>query len=132
MLDLNQFRLNTDPGGVTNPPKPPGPHQRISGHFLKGPVPLVWLQNAMRLPGKAVHVGLVLWYYSGLKRTKTLSINLSRLGEFGLTRASATRGLKALQRTGLVLVDSHAGRKPIVTILEVAPEQQDVPLPLAS
>jgi hypothetical protein len=36
------------------------PRHRSGEKFLKGPIPLLWLIQAGRLPGKALHVGLLL------------------------------------------------------------------------
>ncbi len=85
--------------------------------FLKGPIPRMWLQSASSLPGKALHVGIELWFYAGLTKSKTLSLNLSRLMDSGISRDSARRGLLQLERSKLVKVVRHAGRKPIITIL---------------
>lgn len=51
--------------GATHHPRPRG-ESAPGKTFLKGPIPLPWLQGAARLPGKALHVGVVLWFLSGL------------------------------------------------------------------
>jgi hypothetical protein len=33
--------------------------------FLHGPVPLPWFKAAARLPGRSLHVGMVLWDFQG-------------------------------------------------------------------
>lgn len=83
-------------------------------HFLKGPVSWPWLQRAMALPGRAVHVGLHLWLMAGVLNSKVVTINLSRLS---VDRSAASRGLVALEAAGLVAVQRRPGRKPLVTIL---------------
>ena len=90
--------------------------------FLKGPIPRSWLQTAGRLPGEALHVGIELWYYAGLKKSRTVKLNLSRMGESGIGRDSARRGLYQLEQGKLVTVRRHPGRNPIVSILVDAPE----------
>lgn len=85
--------------------------------FLKGPVPLKWLQNASKCSGKSLQVGVVLWFYSGMLRTTVIPLNLSRLANWGISRDAARRALVQLERSGLVTVDRGVGRKPIVTII---------------
>jgi DNA-binding transcriptional regulator YhcF (GntR family) len=47
-----------------------------------------------------------------------ISVNLTAVAhEFGFDRTTAGRALENLARAGLVRVERHAGRKPIVTML---------------
>jgi DNA-binding transcriptional ArsR family regulator len=76
------------------------------------------LTSAARLPGQGFKVGVVLWHLAGLKRKPTVALSLSSLDEeMGIQRDAARRALSALEEAGLVSVERHAGRKPIVTIL---------------
>jgi hypothetical protein len=79
---------------------------------------LTWLHNAGRLPGKALHVGIALWYRAGMKRCRDIPLALSGLLAFGVDRYAASRGLKALEAARLVSVIRHVGRQPVVTLLE--------------
>jgi hypothetical protein len=88
-------------------------------HFLKGRIPRAWLDCAMRLPGKALHVALVLWYRAGLTGQRDVVLSLSSVASIGgFDRATASRGLCALESAGLVRVGRHVGRAPRVAILE--------------
>lgn len=87
--------------------------------FLKGPVPWPWLARAAALPGRALAVSVVLWHYAGMARTRTVALNLSRL-PLAIERSTASRGLSALERVGLVRVQRLPGHKLLVTILPVA------------
>jgi hypothetical protein len=82
--------------------------------FLRGPIPWDWLSHAMLLPGKALAVALHAWLLVGIKGTTTVPVNLSRCA---VDRSAASRGLRELERAGLVRVDRRAGRKPVVTLL---------------
>jgi hypothetical protein len=116
-LDLDQFRLPSAPPGGVEPQKPP--RHRKGEQFLKGPIPLAWLQAAARQPGAAVLVGLELWFWAGIKKSRDVSISLSHLRIApGTSRSSAGRGLRALEQARLVLVQRDPGRKPRVTLLE--------------
>lgn len=120
-FDMEKFRMGKDPfcsvpktkratsGNWTFKPAP-------GEHFLKGPIPRAWLKSAASLAGKALHVGIELWFYAGLKRSKVVALNQSRMIESGVSRDSARRGLRELEKARLVTVARHAGRKPVVTI----------------
>jgi hypothetical protein len=93
-------------------------HKR-RGKFLRGPIPLPWLQSAAKLPGKALAVGIVLWFHDGVgDPDKPICPTL--LEQFGVERRAGYRGLKALERAGLVRVDRAPGRCPRVTIIRKA------------
>src|SRR5262245_30594087 len=107
-LDLDGLRLPPVPtAGVPRPP-----HRRPGEPFLKGPIPMSWLERAAQQPGRALHVGIVLWFSAGLTQRWNVRLALSRLSAFGLDRYAASRGLRALEAAGLVSVDRHAGRVP--------------------
>lgn len=105
------------------------PPRRSTGRFLCGPVPMPWLETAMALPGRALHVGVVLWFQAGLERSLEVSLSLSKFEERGVSRYAAARGLDGLERAGLVSTDHRRGRKVRVRILEAptAPDALDEP-----
>ena len=88
------------------------------GQFLKGPVPWDWLCTAARLPGKALHVGLVLWHVAGLKKSREVKLERRHLESFGLGRKAVYARLKAMQNLGLVGLKKKTGSRPTVTILD--------------
>ena len=100
------------------------PRHRPGEKFLKGPVPWRWLEQAGRLPGKALAVGLAAWQQAGCRRTRTVPLNLS-----GLTvpRRTAQRGLEALECAGLVSVAHRKGRPPLVTLRDAPPGPSSEP-----
>lgn len=83
---------------------------------LHGPVPLAWLASASRLPGKSLHVALALWCLSGLMHTQRVQLTNVCSSHFGLDRCSKYRAIRWLEQAGLITVDRHVGRAPIVTI----------------
>lgn len=88
-----------------------------SDGFIKGPIPLAWIERASLLPGKSLHVGLVLWYLSGLKKTLTFSLGSKQLLAFGVGRDAKAEALSRLSTAGLIAVTQASGRAPVVTIL---------------
>jgi hypothetical protein len=81
-------------------------------------VPLAWLANAARLPGKSLHVAVTLWCISGLTRSQRVELTNVSGRHFGLDRCSKYRGLTCLEEAGLVTVKRKLGRAPMVTILD--------------
>jgi len=94
------------------------PRHGAGAKFLKGPIPLSWLSVAANQAGKALHVGLACWFLAGIKRSRTIALSAPALASFGTDRYAGYRGLKALERAGLVSVVRHPGRLPVVTILD--------------
>lgn len=90
--------------------------QRDGDKFISGPLPLPWLGKAAKLPGKALAVGLGLWFLRGLIRESRLSFTPSTWNQFGLSRSAVYRGLEQLESAGLVTVERHRGRCPVVTL----------------
>ncbi len=89
--------------------------------FLKGPVPMNWLNAAARLPGKALHMGIAVWHLSGLNRSaRTVTLTTTVLREMGIRRTTGYRALAALEQAGLVSVVRQPGRAPVVTLREAA------------
>src|SRR5712692_7916438 len=114
-IDPEHLRLRSVSRSVLHDRSPVPRHTR-GEHFLKGPIPLGWLQIAGRLPCKALNVAVALWHLAGVKKSARVALSLSALEPFGLNRFTAARGLKALEGKALVRVDRRQGRKAVVTI----------------
>jgi hypothetical protein len=122
-LELSDFELTdgeaaglAGANGRRRSSQPPGQQ------FLRGPVPLAWLDQAARLRGKALALGLILWFRSGLRggcRKVTLCQEHALLG---LNAQAARRAVKALEGAGLVSVVRKPGCGLEVTILDAPGE----------
>lgn len=96
------------------------PHHKTGEHFLRGPIPMDWLYAASKASGRGrgFQVAIVLWYLSGLNhQTRTVKLSGSVLTKMGIKRHAGYRGLAALEKAGLVHVEKHDGRAPLVTLL---------------
>jgi hypothetical protein len=113
-IDFERLRSRPSPARQqTLKPARPAKGER----FLKGPVPLPWLERAASLPGKSLHVGVAVWYAAGLMRSRSVTLsNIAGL-RFGLDRNAKYRALEWLEGAGLVAVERKPGRAPVVTIL---------------
>ena len=90
-----------------------------SGAFLMGPIPLSWLKAAACLPGRTLHIGIVLWFLVGVCKLNEVKFSYRQAREFGIGRHAAYRGLTKLEQAGLVTVLRHRGRSPMVKVLHV-------------
>jgi hypothetical protein len=86
--------------------------------FLKGPIPLPWLEKAAQLPGRALAVGIVIWYRAGLHSSNTIVLTSAILNRFGVSRHAKRRALTALEEASLIAVTRRGNKNPEVTILE--------------
>jgi len=115
-MDVELFRITT---ATPNTPIPPILQKRKKGKFLKGPVPLDWLQCAGHLPGKALHVGIALQFLFGVHQSSEVKFSYSLAETFGVKRHAAYRALKALEQTGLIKTERKNGKSPRVQLLEM-------------
>lgn len=113
-LDLREFILPRSRSGQIHSSGPPRP--RRGEKFLSGPVPIDWLAAAAALPGRALHVGIALWFWAGMRKIDTVPLSLTGMLAFGVSRTSAARALRCLEEAGLVTVQRRRGRKPLVII----------------
>jgi hypothetical protein len=118
-FDPEHLRLD-EPGlknlSKTRRARPPRP--RNGRKFLKGPIPWDWLVRACRLPGRALHVALFLWFEAGCSKSATIRFRLSQVTFLGMHRDTAKRGLRALANARLIAVDCRPGRCLEVTLLD--------------
>ena len=127
-FDLDTLRI--DPATVTewlqdagsNAPVPTRRPRR--GKFLRGPVPLSWLRRAATLSGKALAVGLALWFLHGVKKRWTVRLTRATLRRLGVGRKPGYAGLEKLEAAGLVRVTRQRGKSPVVTICTRRPTEQ--------
>lgn len=95
------------------------PTHKKGEHFLKGFIPLNWLMIASNLPGKALHVGIVLWYRAGLEKSGTVRLGNGVLEQFGVKPDAKRRALLRLEEAGLIIVQKEQNKNPLVTLKSV-------------
>src|SRR5262245_50986483 len=87
-LDALRGTLSTNrtDGGTLTDQEPAGlPGPKPGEPFLRGPIPLWWLDKAGRLPGRVLHVAILLWQEAGCRKCRKVRVNLSA-GKMGLSR----------------------------------------------
>jgi len=120
-IDVERLRLTPPAGANGVPPKRPRRPRHAPGElFLRGPIPLAWLARAANLRGKGLAVALALWFQAGMRRNDSrVTLTAKVCDRFCVGRKASYRGLAALERVGLVAVERHVGRAPVVTLLPV-------------
>ena len=88
--------------------------------FLRGPIPLAWLDRAAALPGKALHVALALWWLHGVTKGKSFKLTQRALDFLHVSRDATDCGLARLEHAGLIQVERRSGQRPIVLINQQA------------
>ncbi len=87
--------------------------------YLRGPISWTWLSRCAQLPGRALHVGLALWFEAGMRKSNTVVLRPKHRGALGVDRHAARRALILMERAGLVRVSHAPGRAHVVVILDV-------------
>jgi hypothetical protein len=122
-LDVDALRApEVDLDALRKRPSRKPPRHRQGEAFLKGPIPWPWLRRALTLPGRALHVALLLWKEAGCRRNRTVRFRLAGAAELGIHPDTTKRGLRALSTAGLVSIRHHPGQALEVTLLETDPE----------
>jgi hypothetical protein len=86
--------------------------------FIKGPIPFGWLRRANEIGGTTGIVATALWFYVGLKGTRTFKVD-GRLDELcGLSRQTRNQCLKRLHTHRLVQLSPRHGAYPQIQILD--------------
>jgi hypothetical protein len=95
------------------------PRHKPGEKFLRGPIPMRWVNCAAQLPGKALHVGIILWHLAGLKhQAGTVTLSSAPLEAMGIKRTTGYRALAVLETAGLISVKRRPGCAPVVTLLD--------------
>ena len=107
-IPVKRLRPNLESGQIEEVPQ--------SVPFLKGPIPLWWLTRAAALPGKALALGVALWWLHGMSKDGSFKLTGKALQAMNVSRDAATDGLRRLEADGLVSVQRAKGRRPVVHI----------------
>ena len=90
----------------------------IRKKFLKGPIPLDWLTAAAQLPGKAINVGIALWWLDGMSKTGILKLTRQSQLALNISKDAERDGLRRLQRAGLIELTTRPGQRHNVRIVK--------------
>ena len=85
---------------------------------MKGPIPWAWLVEACNLPGQCAQIALALWFLSGTRKSRTVSLSSQITADLGVSRNAKRRALDWLEGAGLISVERRTRKAPLVTLLE--------------
>jgi DNA-binding MarR family transcriptional regulator len=83
---------------------------RHSERFLKGPILLRDIAEAARLPGKALALFLAIRHQTDLTGKPSITLPAKLLTDLGVSRGAKARGLRSLEKAGLITVVRSKGR----------------------
>ena len=95
------------------------------GRFIKGPIPLDWIEVAIPLGRKAINVAMAIWYCYGFKHETEIKLTPTKLKPFRVTTETARTILHKFEAAGLVSVDRKQGRSPLVTIKSISIQDKE-------
>jgi hypothetical protein len=111
-IPVKRVRKDASTGGYVDTP--------FTEPFLKGPIPMAWLKSAAELPGKALHLGIAIWWLYPMSKTRSFKLTRKALDYVGISRDAAYDALKRLEERRLVRVERLPGQRPTVQILQAS------------
>lgn len=127
-MNLEELRLtNTNNDKPESSSKRREPQRLLNEPFVSGVIPWSWLCQAAVLPGKALAIGMCLWFRKGLEKSYTVRLSRKWAAQMGIKPDAGRRGLRQLEFAGLVKVVRHPGCAPVVTIVHQSNESIDEP-----
>jgi hypothetical protein len=91
--------------------------QPDGGKFVRGPIPLDWLRAANTCGRRSISVAVLLWYGAAWQKSNPFKLSRDTLAELAVSPRTARRVLERMKSIGIVEVEFHRGRSPLVTIL---------------
>jgi hypothetical protein len=107
IIDITEYR-NSGKSIELRPPR--------TRRFMP-PIPEWWAAIAMALPGKAYHVGSIVWQECRIHGSPSCKLTRHVWEKFGLHRHTIRGGLKILEEAGLIVLEKSGKRSPLITIV---------------
>lgn len=117
---LENFRHNEESlAALGTHPKNLSQKFRQGGRFIRGPIDLIWIQEACQLPGKSTtSAALAIWYQAGLQKKKEdVKVCARLLTDFGVPQRTFHDAIKRLEEAQLIQVTRNPGQCLRITIL---------------
>jgi hypothetical protein len=97
--------------------KPTVKAERVSGKFLKGPIPMKWLSSVAKLPGKTLHFGLAVCFLWGVQKSMKVKMEREALELLGVSRQTMYRAIINMEDAGLIVSEKRPGQYPYIEII---------------
>ena len=85
--------------------------------FIRGPIPIPWVQFAAQLSPAAAYLGVILWHVARLRKG-SIRLTEALCTKYGIPPRSARRLLRSLESAGLVRVERRRSRAAQVSIVD--------------
>ena len=108
-IPVKRLQLDRESGVLVESPTKP--------LFLRGPIPMAWLEKAAALPGKTINVALALWWLHGMNDGKAFKLTRKALNYLHVSRDATYSSLERLEQHGLIQVERKSGSRPTISIL---------------
>jgi hypothetical protein len=92
--------------------------KRVSGQFIKGPIPLVWMCEVCKLSKNAIKAALAICFLKGILGDDWIELKNNLVVKFKLNRSGKSIGLRELEIFGLIKIKRRRGKSPLVKIIE--------------
>jgi len=103
---------------------------KTKGLFIRGPIPMPWVERVAHLPGKALALAMGLWWLHGMAKGGEVTVTRKMLERLNLSRDAAADGLTRLENAGLIRVRRAPGNRPRVHI--VTKTEQEIGPPMGA
>ena len=114
----------TNDSSLTPTSKRPRRYQR----FIRGPLPEDWFKKASSISKTAAVLGIILWqkayeekawgWEGQAMRSRPVKLTSQHCAKWGVCNRSMATALDLMDETGLILLDKHVGRSPLIRIID--------------
>jgi|GEM_PF-1569356 len=80
--------------------------------FLKGPIPMSWINRVASLPGKVLNVALAIRWLSDMNANQPIKLTRNAMERFNFSSDAASAALKLMEKNGLIKIQRLRGQKP--------------------
>ena len=97
--------------------------------YIRGPLPLNWLQRASTISRTACVVGVIIWRIAYLKKlwghsnqrqiSGAIKLTTQTCMKWGVCGNSKNTALRLMEKAGLIQLELKRGRSPVVQIIDV-------------
>lgn len=93
------------------------PSCELSDEFIQRPIPMVWISQVAKLPGKTINVAIALWWVHCISGGGEINLTRKALTLLNVNRETANDALERMERAGLIDVVRNVGMRHKVLIL---------------
>lgn len=93
------------------------PRPQKGEKFIAANVPWSWFAIAAGLPGKALAIGMLVWWLVTVNKQPVVAFSYKRAECTGLSHESIRQSIRKLELAGLISVQRAPGRSPRIRVL---------------